>query len=181
MSEVVIPAFERVRDGNRHTVPEHRRSAPRPKWTNDEIVRAIQKWAELYGNPPACADWNPSMARSRGTPARQARYANGIWPATATVMRHFGTWRVALQAAGFDAGRAGPHDPSLSASRADFLSRRNLERLRGRETTLVGPATLAKAVKAVAIAERGDEPELLQDALLDLAAVAVAWADRAER
>lgn len=183
MTEVVhIPAFTRVRNGVEHTVPAYERKKPRPRWTRESIIAAMQKWTELYDEVPGTIDWNPAMARLRGEPQRQVRYLNGAWPATATVVRHFGSWTAAVQAAGLEARTAGPRDHI--ACDPNKLSRRNLNRLRTTEAYAncrIGPAEFAAKVRAVAKAEKEGVPELLQDALIDLAAVAVAWADRADR
>ncbi len=178
---VIVPAFERVRDGRLQVIPEHTRKKPRPKWTDREIIAALQKWTALYGEPPATADWNPALARQKGEPARQARYLSGVWPGTATVVRHFGTWANALAQAGLVTQRSGPRSEFTADPKK--LSRRNIARLRSvhNQDRRVGPVELGECVRAVVAAEKTGEPELLQDALLDLAAVAVAWAERADR
>lgn len=72
-------------------------------WTRARIVLAIREWAAIYGEPPAIPDWGPSSARSRGDEARAARFeaAHGKWPWFTIVVRRFGTWNAAIEAAGF--------------------------------------------------------------------------------
>jgi hypothetical protein len=73
----------------------------RKRWTRLLIVQAITSWAELYGAPPAASDWNPAMARRQGRPDRAERHAAGDWPFASTVVRYFGSWGAAIEAAGW--------------------------------------------------------------------------------
>jgi len=181
-SGTVVPGFEREKNGRVEWVPGYVRTKPKPRWSKEAIIAAIQRWYELYEEVPTTVDWNPAMARMRGEPHRQARYLGGTWPAAATVARRFGTWSAAIREAGLEPKLAGPTQ-GIAFSRSK-LSRRDLSRLRASETgklARVGPADLARGIRAVTAAEKSGEVELLQDALLELAAIAVAWSDRADR
>src|SRR5690242_11856945 len=67
-----------------------RRARP-PERSRDQVLEAIRAWARERGTPPRQAVW-PSL--------------NGAgWPSFVTVTTHFGSWRAALEAAGFRANR----------------------------------------------------------------------------
>lgn len=57
-------------------------------WTRDSIIREIRAWHRKHGRPPSVAEWN---VRTKAK-----------WPTSCTVMRHFGSWNAAIEAAGFD-------------------------------------------------------------------------------
>ncbi len=85
------------------------RRAKLTKWTPELILARIREWADLHGEPPAIADWNPNTSRHiYHDEARAQRFeqADGHWPWFTIVIVNFGTWNAALTAAGFD-GRAG--------------------------------------------------------------------------
>ncbi len=86
----------------RQRCAEHARGLNK-RWTPDLIVAAIADWAELYGAPPAAADWNPAMARRQGRPDRAERHAAGDWPYYRSVVDYFGSWSAAIEAAGWHA------------------------------------------------------------------------------
>lgn len=71
----------------------------------DEVIAAIRRWHEQYGEAPTLADWEPSRARDRGQTWRIERYEAGEWPSTRTVRSHFGTMSAAIAAAGFSPRR----------------------------------------------------------------------------
>ena len=83
-------------------------SAPRPepvasqisRFSRDEIIAAIHRWHERYGEPPKSIDWDPSRARRNGRPERDARFKGDQWPTLAIVRRQFGSMSEALHAAG---------------------------------------------------------------------------------
>lgn len=65
-----------------------------PKWTADEVIRALRAWAaEHDGLPPRRRDWLRSGSSH---------------PEGGVVYRLFGSWSLALIAAGFDAPTPGP-------------------------------------------------------------------------
>lgn len=86
-----------------------RNSAARRVWTREAIIAAIRAWADENGEPPAIADWNPSLARGMGDAPRAERFiaADGRWPWFMTAVREFGSWNAAISAAGFEPRPAG--------------------------------------------------------------------------
>lgn len=58
------------------------------RWQADEIVRAIQTWAQPHGKPPSWEEWRRSSEHH---------------PSAATVTRQLGCWPAALAAAGLRA------------------------------------------------------------------------------
>ena len=86
-------------------------SAPRPepvasqisRFSRDEIIAAIHRWHERYGEPPKSIDWDPSRARRKGMEWRAERFDGDEWPTLSMVRRQFGTMSDALHAAGLRA------------------------------------------------------------------------------
>lgn len=81
----------------------------------EQVIERLRRWAELYGEPPCTADWNPSVARWRAQEWRVARYRLGDpetgapWPSTTAAKRRFGgSFDAALRAAGLEPHRSGP-------------------------------------------------------------------------
>ena len=82
----------------------------RDRYTHDELIAAILRWADSHGGEPPCqADWNPALLRARArtmaTKAvahlrRIAEYDAGDWPSEQTVRKYFGSWNAALATAG---------------------------------------------------------------------------------
>ena len=80
----------------------HSHSLPAPaasRFTRDEIISAIRRWQEQYGEPPTVFDWDPTWARRRGEDWRAERFEAGEWPTVAIVRRQFGNLSKALFAA----------------------------------------------------------------------------------
>lgn len=76
----------------------------RTVWTRELVIARIREWVYLYGEPPAICDRGPSMARSELHDEQRAvrfEQANGHWPWFTVVVRRFGSWNAALEAAGF--------------------------------------------------------------------------------
>ncbi len=75
-------------------------------WTRSAIILAIGEWAAQYGEPPAVPDWSPFAARhqlhdeERAQRCERAKAA-GEHPSYQTVIREFGSWNAAIEAAGF--------------------------------------------------------------------------------
>jgi hypothetical protein len=68
----------------------------RAPWTAAEVKRAIIEWARLEGAPPSTADWKQGRsARGRW----KSEYPR--WPSAHVAARLFGSWKAALEAAGF--------------------------------------------------------------------------------
>jgi len=82
-------------------------TAHRTVWTREALIAAIQRWAQEHGEPPAVADWNPTVARRMNDPERAARAGRrqerqtAEWPHPISVIRRFGSWSNGLEAAGF--------------------------------------------------------------------------------
>lgn len=72
-------------------------------WTAELIISRIQEWAELYGQPPAQADWCPTFCYRLNDPDRAQPYldAGGYWPPHTVVYRRLPSWSAAIAAAGF--------------------------------------------------------------------------------
>jgi hypothetical protein len=77
----------------------------RKTWDRARILNAIREWARLYGEQPGIADWNTGQLQALGNQERLARSraarAAGIAPTHGTVIREFGSWNAAIEAAGF--------------------------------------------------------------------------------
>jgi hypothetical protein len=72
------------------------------KWTREVLIDRIHEWTALYGEPPAMADWSPWQARALGDEARARRFEiDDRWPWFTYVVRAFGSWNGAIEAAGF--------------------------------------------------------------------------------
>lgn len=86
------------------------RTNSRVRWGVDEIIAAIKRWHDLYGEIPAAWDWSPAMARyhdATDIDRIEMRWASGNWPAVNSVRHYFGGWNEAIAAAGFDPRRKG--------------------------------------------------------------------------
>ena len=110
-----MPPSARTADGRRAD------SAASPRET---IITAIRRWAELFGEPPCTADWNPSIARWRAQEWRIGRYAAGDpvtgarWPSVSAVKRRFGgSFDAAVREAGFEPRRPGPRKRVAGSAR----------------------------------------------------------------
>src|SRR5690349_15569639 len=66
-------------------------------WTGDQIVAAIQAWAERTGHPPGADEWRA--------------VDSSVHPSTQRVIRVFGSWNEAVAAAGFVPTRVGEARP----------------------------------------------------------------------
>lgn len=73
-----------------------RRSSSSP----EQITRAIRRWATLYGEPPSMIDWEPARARRLGQEWRAERFESDEWPTARVVCGLFGSFNVAIEAAG---------------------------------------------------------------------------------
>ena len=88
-----------------HRTDAERLPAPADsRFTRDQIVIAIKRWHDQYGEPPKVFDWDPSWARRRGEDWRAERFEAGDWPTVAIVRRQFGNMSKALFAAGVRPG-----------------------------------------------------------------------------
>jgi len=143
--------------------------------TRPEIIRAIRRWDELYGEPPTMADWDPYRARRLGQAWRIARYRDGNWPSSKTVRNKFGRLSDAIAAAGLVPRYQGERRPNVDLALDDDL-RLHLAYLRALRESTRGPDQLARAVREVALARPSPNFVDLKFALIELAAAALAWA-----
>ena len=140
-----------------------------------EIVAAIRRWHELYGEPPAMADWDPYRARQVGQEWRIARYDAGDWPSVKSVRNHFGRLSDAVAAAGLVPRYQGQQRVHEDAALSEEVML-HLAYLRALNERRVTNASLAEAVREVSRARASIEPDDLRTALIALAAIALAWA-----
>jgi len=142
------------------------------RWTRETIIEAIREWAELYGEPPRAADWNPGSARWSAATWRIERYRRGRpdgtpWPSLNRAKAPFGgSLNAALQAAGFEPNRPGPRGRGVPAP------------VRPVPEGPAGPAVLARALRALAAARREGSRERMVAALGEIADAAIAWRER---
>lgn len=84
-------------------------------WTRANVIAAIRRWVECYGEPPRAADWNPSSAKWSAASWRIERYRLGDpdtgapWPSLNAAKRPFdGSLTAAIVAAGYAPNKPGP-------------------------------------------------------------------------
>ncbi|MGH2864339.1 MAG: hypothetical protein ACRDJX_03720 [Solirubrobacteraceae bacterium] len=138
------------------------------------VLAAIREWTERYGETPRMADWDVARARRSNQPWRVERYLSGDWPSLGTVLHHYGSLNAAVSAAGLVPRRPG------GPAAGKLLRVQNWRRLAAkRATSFEGRhrEMLVERVRAVAQASCRADSELLVGCLLDLAAVALGWAD----
>jgi hypothetical protein len=143
--------------------------------SDEDVLSAIRRWTERYGEPPAITDWSPARARAAGQDWRAERYHAGDWPSMSTVIRRFGTFTAAVKAAGLPPRPRGRHLATrrgLDDAYVDTLR----ERLQ-QPSDRIGPSVLAARVRAVADARTASDEDALRASLIDLAAAAISWAD----
>lgn len=157
------------------------RLARRPAgMTSAEILAAIRRWNDLYGEPPTMADWDPYRARQTGQAWRIARYDQGDWPSARTVRNHFGRLSEAVAAAGLVPRLQGQHRPQPEAA-LDHDTLLHLAHLQAQRNGQCTPMALAAAVREVSRAHAASSSGDLKVALIDLAAAALSWARAAEQ
>ena len=146
------------------------RSLRKPqRLTSAEILDAIRRWNELYGEPPTMADWDPYRARSLGQQWRVARYDSAHWPSMKTVRNHFGRLSDAVAAAGLVPRLHGQQrvQPHLVLADATLL---HLSYLQTMQRSAAPAEGLAAAIRRVAAARSSREPGDLRTSLMELAA-----------
>jgi hypothetical protein len=74
----------------------------RRTYTRGQLLAAIRRWVDRYGEPPASADWEPSRARRIGHAWRAERFEAGRWPSMRMVRTEFGSLNAAIREAGFE-------------------------------------------------------------------------------
>jgi hypothetical protein len=143
--------------------------------TSAEILDAIRRWNDRYGEPPTMADWDPYRARQVGQEWRIERYDAGDWPSARTVRNHFGRMSDAVAAAGLVPRLQGQHrpQPEVAIDQDTLLHLAHLRMQREGQNT---PTVLAAAVREVSRAHASRSADDLKVALIDLAAAALSWA-----
>ena len=92
--------------------------APQPRstaYSAAEILAAVRRWADRYGEPPTDLDWNPGRARRLGQQWRVERFEDDAWPSADMVRRRFASFNSAVEEAGFKP-RSTPRRPRASLS-----------------------------------------------------------------
>lgn len=69
-------------------------------FTNEEILGAIRRRADSYGEPPTTVDWDPSRARRLDQAWRAARFEEGLWPTAALARGRFKQFNAVVERAG---------------------------------------------------------------------------------
>jgi hypothetical protein len=152
----------------------------RQAWDRDRVIESVRSWAADYGNPPTSTEWEAgkpakyaqaALDKARLWNEKAARFDAGTYPSNDTCRRLFGTFGAAIAAAGFE--------PRPEGRTPRVLTERHREQLRVRmKGDTAGPDQLAQQIKGVMSARAAGDLLALRGALLDLAAVAMAWAER---
>lgn len=149
-------------------------SSGKPAWDRDRVEAKIREWTTRYGEPPAFNDWHPAGARRRGEHWRLDRWAAGVWPSAKTVQLLYGSFSLAVVAAGYE-----PRSKGWRA-RAAHVDPDRIKLLATLEPNMIGPGPLAARFRAVADAHKRGERDALAGALMDLSIAAAAWSQRLE-
>ncbi|WP_320671980.1 hypothetical protein [Patulibacter defluvii] len=149
----------------------------RTRLTADEILDAIRRWHDQYGEPPGMADWDPYRARQIGQQWRIERYDAGDWPSAKSVRNHFGRLSNAVAAAGLVPRHQGQQRPQPELELSDEI-KLHLSHLRAARAGATGFDDVAAAVRDVVAARHSSDADDLRAALVDLAATALGCADR---
>jgi hypothetical protein len=141
---------------------------------SDQVLAAIVEWTRRYGAPPTQTDWDAARARRTGQTWRVARYQEGDWPSFNTVRRHFGSLNHAILEAGLR-----PREPGRRAERAPDVRMDVLLSLATPHPACAPSrsAQLAGAIRTVAATRRSGDHQRQRLALVELAGVALAWAE----
>lgn len=151
----------------------------RQAWDADRVIEAVRSWASEYGKPPTSTEWEQgkpakyaqaALDKARLWNEKAARFDAGTYPSNDTCRRFFGTFGAALAAAGFEPRPEGRTPRALTELHAEQLR----TRMKG---DAAGPDQLAHGIRTVMQARQARDNLSLRSALLDLAAVAMAWAE----
>src|SRR4051795_7664582 len=83
-------------------------------YTANEIVKALRRYADLYGEDFPQAAFSPSLAKWGDRPELAERYVLGDpetgerWPSLGSIRRVFSSFSVAREAAGLPVNKSGP-------------------------------------------------------------------------
>jgi len=156
------------------------RRRPNPGVANlsgpEAVLDAIRQWVRRYGAVPMLANWDPARARRLGQDWRIARYYQGSWPSTGGVIARFGSMSAAITAAGLPPRAQGHHGRTQISE--NLQARRAAAHTLTLGTNAEG-AELAEALRVLAAARRTHDPVAMHTALIDVAGVALAWAEHA--
>lgn len=92
---------------NRQTLCKKHKLKVKPKkdgiWPRERLIKAMQDWETIFGEPPSIVDWNSTQARKLGDEVRAKYFDDNKdqWPWFSQVVREFGTWNAGIKAAGF--------------------------------------------------------------------------------
>jgi hypothetical protein len=103
--EVVNSPAPAVTFGLRRAPGIAREALPRRgarSYSRAQLLDAIRRWVERYGEPPTSADWEPSRARRAGQTWRAERFETATWPTMRMLRTEFGSLNAAIRAAGFE-------------------------------------------------------------------------------
>lgn len=158
------------------TIARPRTPRRRARLTAPEILAAIRRWNDLYGEPPCMADWDPYRARTTGQEWRIARYDGGDWPSAKSVRNHFGRLSEAVAAAGLVPRHQGQQRPRPELALSNEIQV-HLSHLRRAREGSVDFDHVAGAIRELIAARQSPDPDDLRAALVDLAATALGCAE----
>jgi len=144
----------------------------------EAILDAIRVWTIRYGDPPRRTDWDPTRARQTRQPWKVERYELGDWPSLPSVAHHFGGLTMAITASGLE-----PAPQYESPDERAERRRRNRLALVGRlaDGTPLDGRQLDTVMAELAVARDTKDPDVVEEALLRLAACALGLADVVQR
>lgn len=103
--------------GARSRAGARRRGA---RFSDEQILDALRRWAHDFGEPPRVIDLEPARARRKGQAWRAERFEEGDWPSARMVAGRFGSLSAALAAAGVP-GRRPPSRVAANLSGPDAV------------------------------------------------------------
>jgi Homing endonuclease associated repeat/Homeodomain-like domain len=95
----------------------------RRKWTRERIIADIQRWNEIYGEPPKSQQW---LLEVRGDGTLNSR----PWPHVNSVQKEFGSWSNGLEAAGFKRRINYERTPEWKAKRTKWSKEKIVQKIR---------------------------------------------------
>jgi hypothetical protein len=91
----------------RRRIPErpgsHAAPVKRATYSPEQILEAMRRRNDRYGEPPTMTDWEPSRARRLGMEWRAERFESGSWPTVRMLRGHFSSFGEAIEQAGLPA------------------------------------------------------------------------------
>ena len=164
-------------DAAGYPLPRRRAGRYRVEWTESEILDAVRRWNERYGEPPTMADWDPYRARITGQEWRISRYDAAEWPSVKAVRNHFGRLSEAVARAGLVPRRQGQRRVSDEHPLSPELML-HVAAMRALGERRPPPERLAETLRLVSVARGSEEPGDMRVALVEVAAAALNWAAR---